>query len=188
MIYWVKIINLLPKSRQVEFFYSKLFVLVLKLFWITGFAFALVLIGQFGVKIALQSKIKHVEANISELQAFSNLADNAKVKNLLTEKNALILDYKTLSQNIPKNSKVIRAFAPLVPEGVKIKQMKINATSKQIEIYGFALTRELVIKLYDNVVEQSKLFPNIDYPLENVAKPAEINFHFTFNISPELLQ
>jgi hypothetical protein len=184
----VKIINLLPKNRQVEFFYGKLFVIVLKLFWIMLFAFILVLLGQFGVKIILQSKVKKIEANISELQKFSSLEDNAKVKNLLTEKNALILDYKTLSQSIPKNSKVIRAFAPLVPEGVSIKQMKISVPNKQIEIYGYALTRELVIKLYDNLVEQKQLFPNIDYPLENVAKPTEINFHFTFNISPELLQ
>jgi hypothetical protein len=152
------------------------------------FAFVLVLLGQFGVKIILQSKVKKIEANINELQKFSSLEENAKVKNLLTEKNALILDYKTLSQSIPKNSKVIRAFAPLVPEGVSIKQMKISVPNKQIEIYGYALTRELVIKLYDNIVEQKQLFPNIDYPLENVAKPTEINFHFTFNISPELLQ
>ncbi len=184
----MKIINLLPKQRQTGLFYSKLFVIVFKLFWVMLVAFIVVLLGQFGVKVFLQAKIKKIEANISELQKFSNLADNAKVKNLLTKKNALILDYKTLSQSIPKNSKVVRAFAPLVPEGVSIKQMKISVPNKQIQIFGFALTRELVIKLYDNIVAQSELFPNIDYPLENVAKPAEINFHFTFNISPELLQ
>ncbi len=184
----MKIINLLPKEKQAEQKFGTLFAIVVKLVWFSAFAFILTLLVQFGSRAFLHSKAKQVEAKIVELKAFTSLEENAKVKKEITKNNDLITDYKNLSQSIPKNSKVVRAFAPLVPTGVVIKQMRINPGKKSIEINGHAPTREAVIKLYNNIVENEKLFPNVDYPLENVARPTDNNFHFTFNVSETALK
>ena len=184
----MKIINLLPKEKQAERKFSVLFTIITKLIWLSVACFVLTLLIQIGLNVYLQRYNKSVEAKIIDLKAFASLGENAKVKAEIVQNNSLIMDYKNLSQSIPKNSKVVRAFSPLVPSGVVIKQMRINPNKKSIEINGHAPTREMVIKLYNNIVENEKLFPNIDYPLENVAKPQDVNFHFTFNVSDDVLK
>ena len=55
-------------------------------------------------------------------------------------------------------------------------------------ISGYSPTRELVISLYNSILQDDQDFKNIDYPLENVAKAIDINFHFTFSIQDSLLK
>lgn len=184
----MKIINLLPKEKQQELRYRKLFKVVVLLMAFSGVSFAFVLLAQFGVRFYLQQHKTRLQKNIGELQQFTNKEENAKIKQEIGRLNNFIADYETLSASVPKISKAVRAFAPLVPQGVLITSMRIDANRNFVDISGFSPTRELVIELYENILAENKNFPNIDYPLENVAKPTEINFHFTFNIDPELLK
>lgn len=184
----MRLINLLPKEKQREFGYRKLLNIVIALIWLTAMSFVLVLFLQFGTKAYLQGQKAHLTRQIEELKAFASQEENTKIRTQIKQLNNLITDYQTLSSHIPKLSKVVRAFAPLVPAGVNITSMRIDAARRVVNINGHAPTRELVIKLYDNLVLANKDFPNVDYPLENVARPADIDFHFTFNISDELLK
>jgi len=184
----MKLINLLPKEKQQELRDHILFQVVLKMIWLMVFTFALVLLAQFGARTYLQGQQRNLTQSIESLKVQVGKEENLIVKNKILELNNLSTDYKTLSASLPKISKVMRSFAPLVPVGVKISSMKIDPVKKIIDINGISPTRELVIQLYDNVVADSKNFPNIDYPLENVARPLDINFHFTFNIGNEVMK
>jgi Tfp pilus assembly protein PilN len=97
-------------------------------------------------------------------------------------------DFKNLAETTPAWSKVLLAFADQVPEGVQINSFSADLTTKKITISGFAPTREQVIQLYNNINDDKNRFKDINYPLENVSKPANINFHFTFYIKDELLK
>lgn len=184
----MKIINLLPKEKQKELTYRRILRVVIYLILISGFSFALVLLLQFGMKEFLLGQEARLNLSIENLKEQVGKEENAVLKNRIQSLNNLTSDYKTLSSNLPKSSKIIRAFAPLMPSGIKITNMKIDIVRKTVEINGFSQSREQVIKLYDNIAAANKDFPNIDYPLENVAKPLNINFHFTFNFSDSVIQ
>ena len=184
----MKIINLLPKEKQQELGYNRLLRVLVFVIWLTIASFVLVLFAQFGVKAYLASQKSLVENNIKDLKQQTGKEENAKIKAQIDTLNSVIEDYQSLSAGVPKLSKVVREFAPLVPAGVTVNSMRMDAEKKTVEITGLSPTRELVIELYDNIVADAKNFPGIDYPLENVARPTDIAFHFTFNINPELLK
>lgn len=184
----MRIINLLPREKQKELVYRKTFRAVIALIWFTAASFAVVLLVQFAFKAYLQGEEASLKSQIGELKKQASKEENAEIKNRVKVLNDLVADYKSLSEQVPKFSKVLRAFAPLAPEGVSINSMKIDAAERSVDLTGYSPTRELVIKFYDNMVEANADFPNIDYPLENVARPVDIAFHFTFNINPELLK
>lgn len=184
----MKLINLLPKEKQQELRYRKLLNTAVSLVWLTAATFVFVLLVQFGAKAFLQGQAGKLAQSIASLKELASKEENTSVKNKILDLNSLIGDYKTLSLSLPRISKVLRVFAPLVPEGIRITSMKIDPVRKTAEINGSSPTRELVIQLYDNILAAGKDFPNIDYPLENVAKPANIDFHFSFNISDEVMK
>jgi hypothetical protein len=185
---YMKIINLLPKSRQEELRYEILlhslwFVIILSLL-----SFALVFLAQFGAKFYLQYEAVAIKDQISQLQIQVNQQQNADIKTKIQAINGLISDYNNLAGSSPKLSRVVKAFAPLTPAGVKINSFNVNPANKTINISGTSPTRDLVIKLYNNILLDTKDFSNIDYPLENVVEPTNVNFHFTFNIQDGLLK
>lgn len=184
----MKIINLLPIDKQKELRLNRLFGVVVSLVWLACATFILVLLAQIGTKVFLQGQEEGLKIVIDDLKAQASKEENAKIKNRIKELNDIVTDYRNLSASVPRLSKVIRKLAPLVPSEVNLSSMRVDSLKKQIDITGFSPTRELVIELYENVKAGAENFPNIDYPLENVARPTDISFHFTFNINPELLK
>lgn len=183
----MKIINLLPKSRQHELYFDRLFHRVVKVLWFSAASFFLVIGAQLLTKIYLQNQISSIVAESDLLRSQVNKSENEQIKKTIKVNNDFITDFKNLS-TIPKWSKVVEAFAKLPPPEVGITSFIINFTNKAVTINGFAPTREDVIALYNNINADTKNFYGIDYPLENVAKPTNNNFHFMFFIKDELLQ
>ena len=184
----MKIINLLPTSRRAQFGQEAIFRGLLWLIWLCLFSFLIVIAVQFGVKLYLESQAINIGSSIKQMQSQVQKQENTTTKKQINDTNNLITDYKNLAMGIPKWSKVIKAFAVLPPAGVQITAFQVDFPSKGIKITGTAPTRELVIQLYNNILADDKEFYDIDYPLENVAKPINISFHFEFNVRDELLQ
>ncbi len=184
----MKLINLLPKIRQNELRYEAVYHSLISIFIFSLFSFALVFIIQFATKFYLEIKASSLSDQIAQLKNQVNKQENADVKKQVQAINDIITDFNKLSTTSPKWSRVIKAFAVLPPEEIEIKTFMIDVTKKTISINGLSPTRELVIQLYNNILKDETNFYNIDYPLENVAKPTEINFHFTFFIRDSLLQ
>jgi hypothetical protein len=75
----------------------------------------------------------------------------------------------------------------LPPLTVHIGTLEANVTKKQITITGYGAERDPVIALHDVIFADKDHFKNVDYPLENIAQPSNISFHYTFTIQDSLL-
>ena len=184
----MKTINLLPKTRQQELKLEALLGSLKAAIWLSVAGFLAVILAQVAVQLYLQSEEHYITASVEQLQAQDRKQENAQLKKQITHINNIIDDYKTLSFEQPKWSKVIKAFSGLPPDGVVISSFTVNFDKKSVYITGTAPTRDLVIQLYNNILSDNKDFYNIDYPLENVAQPKNINFHFQFYIQDSLLK
>lgn len=184
----MKTINLLPKARQQELRYET----ILHSLWIvislSLASFAVVFLAQFGTKFYLQVEDVVIKGQVIQLKSQVDKQQNTDIKAKIQAANNLVSDYKNLSDSSPKWSKVVKAFAPLPPAGVRISTFTVDVEKKTVTIAGLAPTRELVIQLYNNILQDTADFSNIDYPLENVAQPANVAFHFTFKIKDNLYQ
>lgn len=182
----MKIINLLPKIRQEELRYERMFESMLIVLWLTVASFVFVIGAQLVVKIYLERASSNVASDIQNLKNQVSKGENEQLKKRIAVINNYIADYKNLSY-VPKWSKALESFAKLPPEEVGINTLNLDLKTKSVRIQGFAPKRENVIELYNNI-KNSKDFKDIDYPLQNVAKPVENDFHFNFYISDELIK
>lgn len=184
----MRIINLLPKQRQQELRYEAIYRSLLSAFWISIVSFVVVFVLQFATKLYLQYRASQLQGSISRLTEEVNKQDNATLKQKITIINNSVTDFKNLNAQNPRWSNLIKAFVPLVPADVKISGLVVDDKTRTVEIAGIAPTREAVIALYNNIASDTAHFSNIDYPLENVAKPKNDNFHFTFRVQDAVLQ
>jgi len=184
----MKIINLLPKTRQQELRYE----IILHSLWlfvgVSLASFILVFLVQFATKFYLQYEAGAIKQQVAQLQIQVNKQQNTEIKTKIEAANNLILDYQNLADSSPQWSKVIKAFVPLPPPGLKISNLTIDPVQKTVRITGLSPTRDLVILLYNNILADTNDFYGIDYPLENVVNPVNVSFHFTFKIQGKLLQ
>jgi hypothetical protein len=151
-------------------------------------SFAVVFAAQFSTKLYLEIQAQSIKSQIVQLQGQVNKQENAQVKAQVKGVNDIISDYKNLADASPKWSRVIKAFVKLPPDGVKVSSFSVEAATKQVNIVGTAPTRELVIQLYNNILADTAEFSNINYPLENIASPTNVNYHFTFTVKDSLMQ
>jgi hypothetical protein len=184
----MKTINLLPKSRQSELRYDVTLRSVLMIAGLTVLSYAVVFLLQFGLKFYLKVETESIKKQIAQLQEQVNKQENSDVKAKVKTNNDLVSDYLSLATASPNWARIIKAFSVLPPEGIKVSGMSIDPAKKIINITGSSPTRELVIKLYNNILLDPEEFYGIDYPLENVAQPTNNNFHFTFSVKDSLWQ
>ena len=64
---------------------------------------------------------------------------------------------------------------------VKIYQLDISKDNKLININGFSITRNALLKFKDNL-EKSNYFAQIDFPLQNILQKENINFAITLKL------
>lgn len=184
----MKLVNLLPKPRQELLKQEAVLKSLYGAIWLSLLSFAIVLGAQFAAKLYLQNQAKTIRASVVQVQGQVNKSENAKLKAEITDVNNMIADYKALAYDQAKWYKVIKAFAALPPDGVVVNSLAIEFTKKGVTITGTAPTREVVIQLYRNILADDKEFYGVDYPFENVAKPENTSFHFSFFIKDELLK
>lgn len=180
-------INLLPKSKQRELAYEKVFYSVTVAVILAVIILLVGVVVQFGVWTYLDRRITTTDAEIEQLKKLANKAENTAVKQRIREVNAQIEDFVKLADKTPQWSKVTAAFVQHVPEGVRITDYDANLEKSQIMISGYSPTRDLVIDLYNNINADKVNFKNINYPLENVAQPTNVRFSFTFFVADGVL-
>ena len=115
----MKIINLLPKPRQQELRYEAVLHSVWIVFALSLASFALVFLAQVGARFYLQVRAGDLQKQIVDLRNQVKNKENPKVKARVKAENDLVLDYKNLAAATPKWSKVIKAFVPLPPGGMR---------------------------------------------------------------------
>lgn len=183
----MKRINLLPEHKQSELYYENLFYSVSVAAGLGVVILLLGILAQVGTWVYLQQKEAKVIREVEELQQQVNRSENAQVKQKIKDINSTLTDFETLSMAAPRWSGVLESFAKLVPKNVLISNFTASSVDGEIEIRGFAPTRELVIELYNNINADKVHFKDINYPLENVAKPLNVQFSFRFYIQDGIL-
>lgn len=184
----MKVINILPKFRQQQLRYEVLLHSLWLAVWLSVISFALVFMAQFSTKLYLQLQVGQIKNQITQLQAEVNKQQNSDVKAQVTAVNNVVSDYNNLAAAAPQWSNAIKAFAVLPPPGIKITNFDLDPLTRMVNITGLSPTRDLVILLYNNILQDQNEFYGIDYPLENVAQPTNISFHFTFFVQSKLIQ
>lgn len=184
----MKIINLLPKAKQQELRYEALFHSVLTASILGAVSLLFVALAQFGLGVYLNGQQSSISAQIEQTKKLSNKEENAKLKSEIAAINAHLKDYQDLSQASPLWSKALRRFSADVPAGIRIISFIGDSAKKEISIAGFAPTREQVIALYNTINDDKEHFSDINYPLENVARAVDVDFHFTFLVQDKVLQ
>ena len=184
----MRLINLLPKPRQEELHYERILQGLYLVISLSIASFFLVFLAQAGTKIYLGGEYKATQAEIESIKSQLNNKANAQVQKEIKAINDVVGDYKSLADNSPNWSKVLKAFAPLPPAGIKINSFAVNIASRTVNITGISPTRELVIQLYNNINADSKDFLNTDYPLDNLSRENNVPFHFSFVVQESLLK
>jgi len=184
----MKIINLLPKTKQEELHYEDLFHSVSIAAMLAVAVLVAGLVVQLGTRVVLGQEMRSVQTKIDQVKRMTNKQENNDIKNQIKLANAQMNDFKNLADSTPAWSRVLAAFARQVPPGVKINSFTGDLQTKKIVINGQSQTRDMVIALYNNISQDTKDFHDINYPLENVAQPTDVAFHFTFYIQKDLLK
>jgi len=184
----MKLINLLPKTRQQLLQQEAVLGSLRRGIWYSILSFVFVIAVQFGVKLYLDNQARIIRNSVAQLQNQVDRSDNGKLKIQIGQINNLIADYKNLAFSQPKWYKVIIAFAALPPNQVTVNSLNIDFEKKSVIITGTAMNRDLVDQLHYNILADDKEFYGIDYPLENVADAVNPRFHFTFYIRDSLLK
>lgn len=183
----MKRINLLPQHKQSDLYYEDLYHSVNTLVVLSVVILLLGIVAQVLVWIYLQRKEVAIVERVTEMQQQIDKSENAQVKLEIREINTLMKDFEGLTNSTPQWSRVLKAFARLVPNGVLISSFVADSKTGEIEISGYGPTREQVIELYNNINGDKTNFKNINYPLENVSKPVDVQFNFTFFIQDGIL-
>lgn len=180
-------INLLPQSKQTELYYEDLYVGVTVAAILGVAALLLGVLAQVGVLVYLQRKEVSVIAQVADLQQQLDRSENAMLKQEIRQMNTVMADFESLATNSPRWSGVLKTFARLVPNGVLVSTLTADTATGEIVIAGYAPTREQVIELYNNINADKQNFKDINYPLENVARPTDVQFNFKFYIQDGVL-
>lgn len=183
----MKRINLLPQHKQSDLYYEDLYHSVTTLVVLSIVILLLGVVAQVFVWIYLDRQEKVLTTEVVELQQQIDKSENAQVKQEIREINTLMTDFESLYLSTPQWSRVLKSFARLIPDGVLISSFVADSKTGEIEISGYSPTREQVIELYNNINGDKEHFKNINYPLENVAKPVDVQFNFSFFIQDGIL-
>lgn len=183
----MKKINLLPGHKQSELYYENLYHAVFIAVIIAAGILLIGVLAQVGVGVYIQNKIKSVQAESENLKQIVNKTENTELKQKIRQINGHMTDFENLYKTAPQWSWVLQAFSQQVPSGIKISRLTADTKTGKVSISGYSPTREQVIELYNNISSDKENFKDIDYPLENVSKPKDIQFNFTFSIQDGVL-
>jgi Tfp pilus assembly protein PilN len=183
----MKIINLLPKEEQILLKQERAYTTVRHAAIYVVISYILVCVGLFGARLYMQQSLGNLDNEIKQQQAIVSKQDNAALNASIVLDNASIQDYNSVSALNPNWSKVLEEFVKLVPSGVSVQTFNASTDSGQIEILGAAQTRQAVLDLRSNILNDP-MFENIDLPLDNLQQPTNLSYHYTFFVNTKLLQ
>ncbi len=183
-----KQINLLPKEQLKELRWRAWYFASVRFYIFSIIGVIIVLVAHVFVYVYLNVVGKKLAAETEILRTETSTSDIVELKKKVKDINNLIKDYNLLSADVPKWSVLLSMFSKLVPAGVQIQNFTVDNSKKVVSITGTASTRDAVILLHDNIAGDSDNFSSIDYPLENVSKPRDVTFHFSFKVNDSVLK
>lgn len=182
----MRIINLLPKSEQLLIEKEKVFRKIKNFVVLSMASYLIFGIILFGFQSYVKGTLSNLDSQIKVAQDVISKQDNDSLKKQVDYNNNIITDYNNLYASNPQWSSILVRFSKLVPSGVNLSTFAANTQTGLINISGTAATRDEVLQLHDNI-QNSSDFTGIDLPFDNLQKPTKVDFHYTFNLQPNVL-
>jgi Tfp pilus assembly protein PilN len=182
----MRVINLLPKSEQKALAQENLFTYFKRFVMFSAGSYVLLILILLGWRIYLNSTYSDLDGDIKRSQALIDRQDNDAARKQIQKYNNTSTDYLSLAAASPKWSKVLESFSRMVPSDVLITSINANTKTGKIDIAGVGLTRDAVLALRSNIAA-SQLFKNVNLPLENLQKPSNVVFNYSFFVADGVL-
>lgn len=182
----MKIINLIPPDELSALRKSRVFHIARNFVVASVITYVIAVVALVGGRLYEQQNYLNLDNQIKEQQQAINAGDNVVLQKQITDFNKTVTDYDTLVESNPRWSYVLENFVKLVPVGVDITGLSANSSTGKIEIKGVGDVRDNVLILRSNIVA-SKLFRDIDLPLDNLQDPVNSKFHYSFYLRDGVL-
>lgn len=171
-------LNLLPpqqkKELRLDFLNQVVVIVAIAIVFMILVLLLLLLVAQSFLDMNLDETERELNfwQSKAEIKELKNLEEKVKELN----RNLTFLDEKQRKQII--FSSFLENLAKDTPPGVRFDSISINE-SNQVIIKGYASFRDNLLVLKDNL-ESASYVNNLDFPLANLTKSADINFSLSF--------
>ena len=166
-------INLLPPSTKENLQKEEKYRLILILgTLVLLFLFSLSLI-LFAVKIYISGQVESQKILVRDFQA----QDAEKEIKLINKK---LSNLNSFYENQTSWTRFLERISGTIPEGIYLTTLSLSPPEARIT--GYSPTREVLFN-FKKRLEQEPDFQKIDLPPSDWAKPKDIDFHLTFEIS-----
>ncbi len=182
----MKVVNLLPPAEQQILNQEKILGNVRSFIYLSLLSYVLLFATMFGFRSYLLGSVSNLDSEIQKTKDIISKQNNNALKTEIEYNNNLVLDYNKLYQGNPKWSGVLVDFAKLVPAGVVVNSFTADTNTGRVDIAGKSALRDSVLLLRQNILASSD-FKNIDLPFDNIAKPVNVDFHYTFYLNENIL-
>lgn len=105
----------------------------------------------------------------------SILSNNAELTKKINALNSDLGDLIKIKNQLYRWSNTLNELAGLTPDEIALLEFNGSASSAAFTLKGFAKTREALI-VFQNNLQASPLFKEIDSPLENYLQKNEVTF------------
>jgi Tfp pilus assembly protein PilN len=175
-------INLLPQNQREEFLQEKRAKIIFVLgFLLLFFVFFLAVLF-FSIKIYLTGENQNQKFLLEQTNV---LITDPKYKELETEiikNNKLISQLNEFYKNQTNIVNVLENISNLLPEGVNLTSFSYQKESNQVSLQGKAQTRDSLL-IFKKALESQPEIKNLNSPISNLIKSANIDYYFSFNLS-----
>ncbi len=170
-------LNLIPPTKKKELQLTQLYIMV------KNFVIAILLINIFTAIVLLSAKLtlqNHFNKIVEQTTLTTKYANTLSqdVKSFNAELNAVA----NIQSEYISWSKFFVDFSHLIPPGIIFDS--INIKENRILLTGLAIERDHLLKLQENL-KQSTLFSNIDIPIDNLLRRADIDFSIKADLNLE---
>lgn len=149
---------------------------IIILAFLVSFIFILI-----SIKISLSAEIDIQKINFEQKE--KELGDPAlrEIENKIISANAVFSDLNSFYQEQIDSVFVFDRIFNALPAGIYLKNLSFNSVSSQISIAGFSPTREILLKLKENL-EKETSFSEVYFSPTNWIEPVDIDFSLNFKI------
>ena len=175
-------INLLPpEQKQIllseEKFRMVLILGIIILAFLVSFIFILI-----SIKISLSAEMTIQKINFEQRE--KELGDPAfrEIENKIISANAVFSELGSFYHEQRDSVVVFEKIFNVLPPGVYLNSLSFNQVSSQAFIAGFAPSREILLKLKENL-EKETSFSGVSFPPTDWIEPIDINFSLNFKIN-----
>ena len=183
----MRVINLLPKSEREYLVRQKIYISLRKFVLLSFGTYIFILLVLFAARFYNEFNLNNLNSELAEVDSMTSKESNNAMKAKLDQFNGVFLDYNNIASANPSWSPILEEFSNLVTVGVYISSFGANTKSGRIDITGFSRSRDSILHLRESI-ESSDSFKDVDFPFENLQKPGNLNFRYSFFLEENALK